>query len=126
MSKDKQYDNGDILRGLPVPDGTCIPVRAFLKKEKAQYNHKMSGLIYVRSTMNMGFWLDDEEDSRAPGYVVVDISDDGKSVVFYTKTWLTAESPKISSIDRFKQATRMAVAAADTGNSECNSGGGGY
>lgn len=113
LSKDKQYDNGDILRGLPIQDGTCIPVRTFLKKEKAQYDPKMRGLIYVRSTMNMGFWLDDEEDSRAPGYVVVDISDDGKSVVFYTKTWLTAESPKIFSIDRFKQATSMAVAAAD-------------
>lgn len=113
LSREKQYNDGSALRGLPIQDGTCIPVREFLQKEKKENNPNMRGLIYVRSTMNMGFWLDDEEDSRAPGYVVVDISDDGKSVVFYTKTWLTAESPKISSIDRFKQATRMAVAAAD-------------
>lgn len=114
LSMGKYYDDdGTELRGLPIPDGKRISVMDFLQKEEMNENPGMQGDIIVRSTMNMGFWKDNDESSRAPGYVVVDISDDGKKAVFYTKLWTLKDSSPIYSKDRHQQATNMAVATAD-------------
>lgn len=111
LSLEKDFGKDYKWRGIPIMDGTIIPAADFLGRKTREDGTPLTGNIIVYTTMNMGFWEDGKENTRAPGYVVADMNNIYSKLVVYKKIMQLPASDK-SSIHAYNQAVEMAEATA--------------
>lgn len=108
-----KFENNKEYTGRPKRDGTCMTVAEYLKNDSQKVSQQNQGLVVVRYTMNLGELNTINDNTGLSSYDVVDISADGKEVVFYSKKWVSIIQSKLL-IELSPEATYLNAIQAAT------------